>query len=200
MVATAPIPPGEIVATADHRVILSGVPWSQYEAMLAFRGDRSVPRMTYADGELELMSPSQSHESVKGRIGRLVEAYCLHEGIEFEAVGSWTLKRPERLRGAEPDECYMFGDLGKDRPDLAIEVIWTSGGLDKLDIYNALDVPEVWIWRHEQINVYLLEGEAYAPAPRSSLLPDLDLEALLSCLDADSTSAAIRQFGAILDR
>ncbi len=199
MVTVARIPAGEIVKTADHRVVLTNVPWSQYEAMLAFRGENSVPRMAYLDGELELMSPSRSHESINARIGRLVEVFCLHENIEFETVGSWTLKRPEKLRGAEADESYVFGDLNKDRPDLAIEVIWTSGGLNKLDIYNALGVPEVWFWKNERIEVYELQGEEYAAVPSSRLLPGLDLELLLSCLNEASTSASIRKFRAALE-
>lgn len=198
MVATGTLPPGEIVATADHRIIMRNVPWSHYEAMLAFRGEKSVPRMAYFDGELELMSPSRNHESIAGRIGRLVEAYCLHHGIEFETVGSWTLKSAPKKRGVEPDECYLIGTFEGDRPHLAIEVIWTSGGLDKLEIYRGLGVGEVWFWRDGRIEVFVLAGETYDARERSLVLPDLDLDQLTKHLDADTTSAAIRGFRAEL--
>ena len=58
----------------------------------------------------------------------------------FTAVGSWTLKSKKHKRGAEPDECYIFGKKKTNRPDLAIEVEWSSGGIDKLDVYRKLGV------------------------------------------------------------
>ena len=76
----------------DHRVFLHGVSWEQYEALDALRGESSVPRLTYLDGELELMSPSRHHETDKSLLGRLVVAYAEEIGIDLNAYGSWTLK------------------------------------------------------------------------------------------------------------
>ena len=122
--------------TADQRVILHGVPWSHYEVMLALRGDAPVPRLTYLRGELELMRPSQDHERIKKLIARLLEVYALAKTLPLNGFGSWTLRDAPGERGAEPDECYVLGDArGRDRPDLAIEVVWTSGALDKLAVY-----------------------------------------------------------------
>ncbi|MEW5853861.1 MAG: hypothetical protein AB2A00_34120 [Myxococcota bacterium] len=67
--ALEPAPPDE-----DQRVILRGVSWMLYEILLAARGDSAVPRMTYLNGALELMRPSISHEEIKKRIARMVEA------------------------------------------------------------------------------------------------------------------------------
>jgi hypothetical protein len=39
-------------------------------------------------------------------------------------------------------------------PDVAIEVIWTRGGLDKLDVYRGLGVPEVWTWQEGRLRFY----------------------------------------------
>ena len=76
------IPAGEYVPTADQRVVMHNVHWSQYEAHLAMRGEKAVPRIAYLEGALELMSPSKEHERIKSYIGRLVEAYALERGIE----------------------------------------------------------------------------------------------------------------------
>lgn len=46
----------------DHWVLLHGVPWAEYERLLAVRGKNAVPRLTSLDGELELRSPSIHHE------------------------------------------------------------------------------------------------------------------------------------------
>jgi hypothetical protein len=47
------------------------------------------------------MSPSRSHEAIKSLIGRLVETWCLENGVEFSAYGSWTLEKKDANRGAE---------------------------------------------------------------------------------------------------
>src|SRR5262249_54578412 len=82
----------------DERVFLHGVSWAQYEAVLEMRGERSVPRLTYLEGTLELMSPSIDHEGIKTTIARLVEAYADEAGLPLNGYGSWTVKRARRKR------------------------------------------------------------------------------------------------------
>jgi Uma2 family endonuclease len=184
--------------SVDHMVQLHDVSWEDYERILAIRGDRSAPRLTYLEGTLEIMSPSRDHEGVKSYIGCLLEAWCLERGVEFTPYGAWTLKEQREERGVEPDECYVFGTDKPERPHLAIEVEWTRGGLSKLEVYRKLGVGEVWRWRKGVISVHLLRGEQYHPAPRSEALPELDLELLASFLDRPTASQAIREFRAAL--
>jgi Uma2 family endonuclease len=198
MVASPKIPPGEHVPTADQRVIMHGVPWTQYEVMLALRGEKSVPRMAYLGGVLELMSPSRDHERINSFIGCLVEVYALEHGIEFTPYGQWTLRNAPKEAGLEPDECYIVGEQSKDRPDLAIEVIWTSGSIDKLEIYRRLRIPEVWFWKEERIEIDVLAADEYAACEHSHLFPDLDLSLLISFLDRPSASRAILEYRAAL--
>lgn len=172
----------------DSIVVLHNAKWADYERIMRIRGDKSAPRIAFLEGELEIMSPAKTHESIKSRIARLVEAWCLEKGINFEPVGSWTIKERRKDRGAEPDECYVFGDLEKaKRPDLAIEVVWTSGGLNKLDIYRKLGVREVWYWRQGAITVHRLWGERYREHPESKELPGIDLKALARHLELPTT-------------
>ena len=184
----------------DHYVHLYGVTWADYLRLLEIRGDRSAPRITYLEGTLEIMSPSRTHEEIKSYIGRLVEAWCLEDGIEFTPYGSWTLKNKREKRGAEADECYVFGPepKRKRRPDLAIEVIWTSGGIDKLNVYRKLGLREVWHWADGSIRVHVLRGAQYEAAPASEVLPGIDLEQLASFLDRPTASQAIRDYRAVL--
>jgi Uma2 family endonuclease len=134
-----PVPPGEHVPTADQRLVTYNVPWEHFEVQLALRGDRPVPRMAYLRGVLELMRPSRGHERIKSLIGRLIEAYALERGVDLSPYGGWMLKHAPKESAAEPDECYIVGsDQSGDRPDLVIEVVWTSGGIDKLEIYRRL--------------------------------------------------------------
>jgi Uma2 family endonuclease len=63
-----------IATTAwENRVLLSGVAWSTYEALLA-DAQSSGTRFTYDRGYLEIMSPSREHEHIKSLLGRMIEA------------------------------------------------------------------------------------------------------------------------------
>jgi Uma2 family endonuclease len=173
------------------------VPWSHYEAELALRGEAPVPRLAYLEGVLEIMTPSKDHERIKSYIGRLVEAYALERGVDLSPYGAWTLKNAPRESGLEPDECYIVGaDQSKETPDLAIEVAWTSGGIDKLEIYRRLGIGEVWIWRDETIEVHVLgvDRSTYERTDGSALFPELDVTELGSLLDRPTALQAVRAF------
>lgn len=192
---------GERIETADQRIVTYGVPWSHFEAQLALRGDAPVPRMAYLDGALELMSPSKDHERIKSYLGRLLEAYALETNIDLSPYGAWTLKYAPAAAGLEPDECYIVGaDQDKRVPDLAIEVVWTSGGIDKLEIYRRLGVAEVWTWKGERIEVHVLAGDRYERTETSGLFPDLDLALVVSLLDRPTALQAVRALREILAR
>jgi len=180
----------------DHIVCLHDISWDDYERLLEMRGDHSAPRISYLEGEVEIMSPSQTHEAIKSLIGRLVETYCLERNIPFSTYGSWTLKARDRSRGAEPDECWVFGEAPAERPHLAVEVVWTSGRIDKLDIYRKLGVAEIWYWRQGRIQPYGLRGEHHFPVTASEVRPglDLDLDLLTSFLGRPTTYEAIRGY------
>lgn len=192
---TSTAPPPDM----DQRVILFGMTWKDYEILLAVRGDQSGVRMAYLNGAIELMSPSINHEGIKKTIARIVEAYGDERGLDLNGYGSWTLKNALVERGLEPDECYVLGEVHKDVPELAIEVVWTSGGLNKLEIYRSLGVGEVWIWERDRgIEVHLLRDGRYEKAPRSALLPELDLALVERFATAPNQAQAVRAFRAAL--
>ena len=179
---------------ADHIVVLHDVTWEDYERLLEIRGDHSAPRISYLEGEVEIMSPSKDHEQIKSYIGHLLETWCIDRDIEVRPFGSWTLKEKRDMSGAEADECYIFGTERRDRPQLAIEVEWTQGGIDKLEIYRKLGVQEVWYWRKGVIEIYVLAEGTFTRAQRSRLLRELDVELLASMLDRDTLTQAVRDF------
>lgn len=181
-------------SSVDNRIFLHDVSWRGLEHVLELRGDRAGVRLTYLHGELELTSPSTDHEAIKKTIARLVEAFAEELGLDLNGVGSWTIARSEAERAAEPDECYVMGSVkGRDKPDLAIEVVWTSGGIDKLDVYRGLGVREVWIWQDGRIRVFLLVGERYESREQSELLPSLDLGLVARLATSESQIAAARE-------
>jgi Uma2 family endonuclease len=194
MATTAAAAPLAAAETHDQRVTLQDVSWADFELILQIRGDRGGIRVTYLNGVLELMSPSVDHEGLKTTIARLLEAYAEEVGIPFNGFGSWTLKNPVRARALEPDECYSLSPGRPTRPDLAIEVVWTSGGIDKLDVYRGLGVREVWFWREGGIEVYVLAGEQYERREQSTVLPDLDRAELARHIDPENQTESVRRY------
>ena len=187
----------------DHFVYLD-VDWNGYQQLLAMRGESSVPRITYLEGRAELMSPSRYHEIDKKRFARLLEAWSEGAGVPLEGYGSWTLEDEEADRGAEADECYTVRRVAKsdeDRPDIAIEVIWTSGGIDKLEVYRKLGVREVWFYERGTLRFFALRHEAddvYHEIARSELLPELPFDVLLTCMKEPDQTSAVRALRAAL--
>ncbi|MFZ5897505.1 MAG: Uma2 family endonuclease [Myxococcota bacterium] len=188
-------------STMDHFVYLRDVSWREYEALLSMRGERSTPRITYLSGVVELMTPSRYQEADKKKLARLLEAWAEEAGVMLEGVGSWTLKNQDEGRGAEPDECYTLSRVAEtddDRPDIALEVVWTPGGIDKLEVYRKLGVREVWFYERGTLKLFALRGDSYQPIPRSELLSGLDPELLVRCMAEPNQAAAVRTLRAAL--
>ena len=111
--------------------------------------------------------------------------------------GSMTLRNALTERGIEPDECYAVG-AAKESPDLAVEVIWTHGGLDKLEVYRGLGVREVWIWTKEALKAYELRGNAYIEIPQSVVIPSLTPAFIREFLDCETQTEAVQKLRATL--
>ena len=182
------VPPGEYVPTADQRIVMYGVSWDAFESFLALRGERR-PRVTYLKGTLELMSPSRNHEVLIRRFAAIADAYLSHLRVTYEGVGAWLLENSKEEAGLEPDECYILHDVSKQRPDLALEVVWTSGGIDKLEIYRRLGVAEVWFWIKGNVSIHVLVDGAYEPRATSPCLPDFDFALVAEMMALPSLSA-----------
>ena len=193
------IPPGEYVPTADQRIVLHGLTWADFQTLLVMRGDRHY-RMAYLDGAVEIMGASRGHEGKKSMIGRLLETYCVDRDIPLTPYGGWHLDDESEEAAAEPDECYVFAadPQTKSAPDLAIEVVWTSGGINKLEIYRRLGIDEVWFWKNQVLTVYGLVDGNYQPRTRSVWVPALDIELLCKLSEVEPLNEAVKQLRAAL--
>jgi len=149
--------------------------------------------MTYLEGQLEIMSPSRTHEVGKKQIARLLELFCLERDIPLFGYGSTTFRKEEKARGLEPDECYCRGG-DRELPDIALEVVVSAARLDKLDVYRGLGVREVWIYQSGSFRVLELSAEHYVAITASKALPELDLSRLVPYLQMPDQHAALRQF------
>jgi Uma2 family endonuclease len=121
---------------------------------------------------------------------------------EYFPLGSATFRLQEQRGGAEPDESYCIG-AEKALPDLAIEVVLTSGGINRLEVYRRLGIQEVWFWQNDRFSLYHLREASpvqfahtygYEALTRSGLLPELDIEFLTECVRHANPLIATRGF------
>ncbi|MBP0027506.1 Uma2 family endonuclease [Roseofilum sp. Guam] len=159
------------------RVLLSNISWKTLEKLDIDLGETGA-RLIYLDGSLQIMSPlSDNHEEPKKTLSQLLELYLRTNNIRFYARGSTTLGSQELGGRKEPDESYCLHQR-KSIPDLAIEIVVTTGGIDTLEVYRRVGVPEVWFWEDGTISVYCLHTNGYELVQKSQLLPELDLRSL----------------------
>ncbi|OCQ92117.1 hypothetical protein BCD67_19410 [Oscillatoriales cyanobacterium USR001] len=182
--------PKNLQPVEDQRIILYDVIWERYEQLSdMFIGEFS--RMIYLEGTLEIiMTNSPEHERLKTIIARLIETYAVEKRIALNGYGSTTFRRQATRRGAEPDECYCLGILNE-VPDIVIEIVLTSGGVDKLEVYRGLAVPEVWFWENDRFSLYHLREQGYESISRSEFLPELDLSLLIQYVGYSNQTEAI---------
>jgi len=180
-------------------LLLQGIRWQTYQQLVHDLESEPGKRLTYDQDYLEIMTPLPIHEQYKSRLGRLVEVVTEEYDIEILSLGSTTWSRPDLLKGLEADECYYLQnehavrgkthlDLTIDPPpDLAIEVDITSHSLNRLAIYAALGVPEVWQYNGKNLTIYYLLDEQYHPQAQSQVLPPLTQADILHFITLSQT-------------
>jgi len=181
--------------TTDEKVLtVSGVSWEQFKVIEAQLQDNQNVRLSYLSGILEIMSPiGEKHEEVKSTLGLLIEAYMREKNIRFYKRGGYTLEEPGYASGT-PDESYSISIKGE-VPDIVIEIIVSSGTINRKHLYKPKRIPEVWFWKSNEIKVFRLseQGE-YEEVNRSGFLPDLDLDLLLHYVAKPDQYDAVAEF------
>ena len=187
------------VTAPSNRIILQGVSWTTYQALIHDLESEPGKRLTYNQGTLEIMVPLPPHERYKSLMGRIVEVTTEETETEIASLGSTTWSREDLQKGLEADECFYIqneqavrgkGDIDltvDPPPDLAIEVNNTSSSIHRLEIYRAMGVPEVWRFDGVALTIYQLFDEEYCPQEASAVLPLLHREDILRFLQASQT-------------
>ena len=182
--------------TTDQRLVLAERTWEQFKLIQAGFEDFPGSRLFYYNGTIEILMPGRDHEVFKGIIALLLGIFFEEVGVEFEPTGSMTQER-EGMASVQADESYCIG-ASKPIPDLSIEVVFTSGGPNKLQRYQALGVPEVWFWQDGAFSLYRLRESGYEPIDQSQIveLAALDFGLLSHCVRLGETSRleAMREF------
>lgn len=189
---------------AEQRFLMRSIGWDQYRQMADALGDAHV-RLTYDRGSLEFMTLSHGHERWSGLIGQFIEVLTEELDMLRQSGGATTLDRPDLERGVEPDRSYYLRSeplvRGKDEidlavdppPDLVVEVEISRSAVNRMGIYAAIRVPEVWRFNGERLRVYHLTADGdYAEADHSQFFPFVPIKEIEAFLlrrnEMDETS------------
>ncbi len=193
-----------------QKMLLHGIDWPTYARLArAFAGRRGL-RLTYDRGTLEIMTLTYGHESLAHLLGRFVVTLTEELGLPIAEGGSTTFRRRRSRRGLEPDQSYWIASeplvRGKQRidlrvdppPDLAIEVDVASSSVNRMTIYAALGVPEVWRLTDQGLTFHVLAGGGQYTVSSTSLafsfLTAADLQGFLLLRGQQDENAIVRQF------
>jgi Uma2 family endonuclease len=196
-------------AAQEQRVTLNCVSWEAYVGIGEYLRDQPI-RLTYDRESLEIRTTSREHERAKTLLARFLETLTEELEVDLTSGGSTTCRREDLERGLEPDECYWIEHEPQMRdkdsydpetdppPDLALEVAISRNVLNRLRIYAALGVPEVWRYDGEAIQILLpgLKGE-YQKSATSRALPQVpvaELARFLALRQGWSETQLVRQF------
>lgn len=165
-----------------QRVVLSNISWQTYENLLAEAGDKRSSRFSYSQGVLEIIMPSDLHETINCLLKQFVTTLSDELKLKRKGFGSTTLNREELKQGAEPDSCFYIQNVDRIRgrkinlsidapPDLIMEVDLTSPSTNRFTIYKNLGVPEIWRYLGETVQFFQLQNGEYASSEYSGAFP-----------------------------
>ena len=176
MIALSPIN-----SLPDGSVATIPMSWADYQQVAASRGDRSTPRLKYADGYLTLKMPTFEHGQLDAMVADLLVAILNQQLRDYVRTTPVTLQIPEQA-GIEPDHCFWLNNWatvsGKSRidlatdppPDVAVEIDVTN--FTNIADYERFKVPEVWLIRGDVLAIFVLTSNGYTQAESSQFFPD----------------------------
>lgn len=182
MIAIAPIK-----SLPDGSVATIPMSWVEYQQLIDNRGDRSTPRLKYANGYLTLKMPTFEHGQLDAIVADLVVAILNQQLRDYVRTTPVTLQIPEQA-GIEPDHCFWINNWaavsGKSRidlatdppPDIAVEIDVTN--FTNIEDYELFRVPEVWLIRGDSLAIFVLMPGGYSQTESSHFFPDTDMPKL----------------------
>ncbi|MDX2240818.1 MAG: Uma2 family endonuclease [Leptolyngbyaceae cyanobacterium bins.302] len=211
MITAIATPISQIELTPGSAIRIGSVTWEGYVALLQELGDDRSTRVAYENGVLEIRMPGQSHESANRVLAAIALTLAEEFGFEFNDLGSMTMNRPDLHKGIEPDSCFYIQNAQAGQglgeaiasdlpPDLALEVDIANRSDSKLSIYQAMAVPEVWLYQNHRVKIKHLQHGVYVDALTSRAFPTVSVEQLDQWLDVRRSGTdltvirAVRQF------
>jgi Uma2 family endonuclease len=91
-----------------QQLLLADVSWQQFENILTDLGEHRSARASYSHGYLEILVPLPEHEKAKEIIGDTIKILLDRLNIDYDSLGSTTLKSEKMTQGVEPDACFYI--------------------------------------------------------------------------------------------
>ncbi len=191
----------DAVLEKTQSVVLHNISWGSYKQITDTLQDETPAHFTFDRGKLEIMVLSLKHENLKKILAMLFERLSETLDIEIFAGGSTTFQREDLERGFEPDECYYVQNAelmrGKDAvnldfdppPDLTIEIDVKHSSLNRMGIFAAIGIPEIWHYDSDFLTIYLLKDGVYEESATSSILPKVNAEKLSELIEIGRNSS-----------
>jgi Uma2 family endonuclease len=211
MTATIATPIHQIELTPGSAIQINGVSWDDYLTLLQQLGDQRSTRIAYDHGVLEIRMPGQPHEAINRVLATIALTLAEEFGFEFNDLGSMTMNRAALSQGVEPDSCFYIQNAQAGQglghpinselpPDLALEVDIANRSDSKLKIYQAMRVPEIWLYQRDAIAIRQLTAGTYTVVTHSQAFPAVSAVQLNQWLALRKTGTdltvvrAVRQF------
>ncbi|MGF2039850.1 MAG: Uma2 family endonuclease [Nostoc sp. CmiVER01] len=180
-------PVSQMQLAPGSTVTIPDVSWEEFESILQELGEKRTTRIAYSQGALEIMAPLPEHEIPKDLISDIVKILLKAKNIRYQPFGSTTFKR-QGIAGVEPDACFYIQNyqqmIGHRRlqpddppPDLAIETDVTSK--TTLDAYEAIGVPELWVYDSGNLSICLLRNGKYIKSNTSLNFEDIAITQII---------------------
>lgn len=189
MITVTPIlkPVSQIEISPGSLVKIPNVSWAEFESILEELGEKRSSHIAYSKGTLEIMVPLPEHEIPTDLISDIIKTLLKAKRIRYQPLASTTFKR-EGAAGVEPDACFYIQNyqktIGRRRlepgdppPDLAIEIDVTSK--TTFDAYEAIGVPELWIYNNGKLTIYLLTDGRYVESNTSPNFPEIAIAQII---------------------
>lgn len=194
----------------EQRFVLHDVTWASYLTIGRLFADRPALRLTYDRGTLEFMTTSPRHERYKYWLGRLVDIIAEELNKPFVPGGSMTFQRQDVERGFELDQCCWIANELAVRakmtwvpeidppPDVAIEIEVSRSALNRMAIFAAFRIPEVWCYDGEDLRIYLLQTEgSYQRGEQGRAFPSIPMQELVRLMSSFETTDYLSAVAAV---
>ncbi len=190
-------------------VTFGNTTWNDYETLIKEVGEASHLRISYAEGNLKIMTLSSLHEYYSALVQNLISHLSFRKRIKILHYKSSTMKVSKDLKGVEPDGCFYVQsadklpnklriDFSQDpMPDIVLEIDIYHDSKSKFDIYASFGVREIWRYDGEKFEIYELKKSGqYKEIKESKSLPILTASILTDFL---SQSNEKDQYEILLD-
>ena len=199
-----------VQAPSGQSLVLEDIDWRTYSRLVRVFAGRPAVRLSFDRGRLEIMQPLPEHETAAYILGRFIDTLTEQLRLPVKAGRSTTFRRRRRQRSLEADNSYWIASEAKVRgkqtidlrvdppPDLAVEIDLTHSSIDRMAIYAALCVPEVWRLDSTGLTCHVLGGDGtYQTTAESRAFPRLkmaDIELFLALRYREEDNTIVRQF------